>query len=437
MHEVTRKIVDQRCPIPSTVSAGLPPAFNPVVLRCLEKDPERRFQTAGELGRVLDAVARSLSAAERTSGRRSPSVAPELGTRARMAERVRSAVEQVSSDRPESVSTRAGRRIVAPLMGHLRSLRPERLPLPDVLRREVNPRWALAVVVGWLLVCLAVLAALNAARDRGPFPSPAGATTANLHRVAGELARARSWLAAGDIARAQASLSTVLDQAPTSSAARRLMAELQWREDEMQADSRAAVRVVELVAEGRRLFRQELYEEAAERFVEALELDPTSELAASYLDLARERGRSTAGQPSRTVRPSAQPARPAPSGRREARPQPTPGRCRITVFFRSPLSAGSVVVTVRGVTRQEIPFDFTEKALFGLRTRKGTGTVKDVFTVPSGEQTLTAELVDGERGSLGTATFRRELEAGSDWSLRIDLPDRDGKPSFFLVQSSR
>ncbi len=437
MHEVTRKIVDQQCPIPSTVSAGLPPAFNPVVLRCLEKDPERRFQTAGELGRVLDAVARSLSAAERTSGRRSSAGRPELETRARMAERVRSTVEEVSRDRPESVTTRAGRRMVAPVLDRLRALRPEQLPLPDVLRREVNPRWALAVVGGWLLLWVVVLAALYAARDRGPFPAPVGATTANLHRVAGELARARGWLADGDIARAQAALSTVLDQAPTSTAARRLMAELERRQDEMRADSRAAERVVELVAEGRRLFRQERYEEAAERFVEALELDPASELAASYLDLARERGRTTASVPGRAVRPPTQPARPGPSSRREARPQPTPGRCRVTVFFRSPLSAGAVVVTVRGVTRQEIPFDFTEKAFFGLRTRKGTGTVKDVFTVPSGEQTLTAELVDAERGSLGTATFRRELEAGSDWSLRIDLPDRDATPSFFLVQSSR
>jgi eukaryotic-like serine/threonine-protein kinase len=39
MHEVTLRIVQEPCPIPSTVDGKIPPAFNPVVLKCLEKNP--------------------------------------------------------------------------------------------------------------------------------------------------------------------------------------------------------------------------------------------------------------------------------------------------------------------------------------------------------------------------------------------------------------
>ena len=437
MHEVTRHIVDEPCPIPSTVSSGLSPAFNPVVLRCLEKDPERRFQTAGQVGRVLDALARSLAAAGAAKkGSRTLAARPELATREMMAERVRQSAGADPTEQPESVTGAAPRGTLTAVLRRLRRLDVRRLPLPAFMHWEVNPRWAMAIAGGWLLVCAAVVLALAAAREEGPFPAPDDRTVANLHRTARRLQEARHQLAAGDLARSQASLASVLDQAPASTAARRLALELKRRTDAARQGSETAERVAGLVREGRQLFREERYDEAAERFAAALDLDEDSELAASYLDLTLERSQARATRPT-----------PAPARRQQARQQrasperstpvaPT-GRARLTVFFRSPLSTGSVVVSVEGASRHEIPFDFSERTLFGLRTRKGTGTVKDVFTLPAGERVVTAQVVGAERGLLGTATFRRTLRPGSDWTLRIDMADVDSRPGFVLVQPSR
>ena len=49
--------------------------------------------------------------------------------------------------------------------------------------------------------------------------------------------------------------------------------------------------MAELVAEGRRAYRSGNYATAAGHFSAALELDPQSELAADYLELAEDRSR--------------------------------------------------------------------------------------------------------------------------------------------------
>ena len=49
MHHVTRKIVEEPPPIPSIIDEAVPAAFNPIVLKCMEKDPGKRYVTANEL----------------------------------------------------------------------------------------------------------------------------------------------------------------------------------------------------------------------------------------------------------------------------------------------------------------------------------------------------------------------------------------------------
>lgn len=48
---------DTAPPAPSSLVPGLPPALEEIILRCLEKAPEQRYQTAGEVARALLAVA--------------------------------------------------------------------------------------------------------------------------------------------------------------------------------------------------------------------------------------------------------------------------------------------------------------------------------------------------------------------------------------------
>ena len=57
------------------------------------------------------------------------------------------------------------------------------------------------------------------------------------------------------------------------------------------------------------------------------------------------------------------------------RPHRPPGSRHITLNFNSPINSGVFVVTIDGEALTEAPFDFTRKALLGIK-RKGTGTVK-------------------------------------------------------------
>ena len=117
-------------------------------------------------------------------------------------------------------------------------------------------------------------------------------------------------------------------------------------------------------------------------------------------------------------------------------PAPTPGLVRITLVFNSPINSGVFVVTIDGQVLTEVPFDFTRKALLGIK-RKGTGTVKRALIAPSGRRTIGIRLTSPELAAAATAEFTENLEAGSQWSLRADQPSATGKPSFFLVRSDR
>ena len=81
MHHVTRKIVEAPAPIPSIVDDSVPAAFNPIVVKCLDKDPDRRFQTGAELASVLAALARSLVRREPGDDLGTAVHSPDLDTR--------------------------------------------------------------------------------------------------------------------------------------------------------------------------------------------------------------------------------------------------------------------------------------------------------------------------------------------------------------------
>jgi hypothetical protein len=57
--------------------------------------------------------------------------------------------------------------------------------------------------------------------------------------------------------------------------------------------------------------------------------------------------------------------------------------------------------------------------------------------VPSGTHKVAVTLSDDKRGNLGSKSFNENLPANSDWTLRVDQPDRFADPSFFLVRTSR
>ncbi len=467
IHEVTHKIVSSPSPIPSVIAPGLPPAFNPIVLKCLQKDPDKRFQSGREVARVLAALANSLVVRDEADLGSTAVVSPDLITRIAVpcddeptapptAVAVAAAPAPVtaptlvmpaaSSGRAFSPNTAAIRRpelsakrpppALALLLAHLLA----RLPLPPVLLQEVNLRWVTMIVAGWTVAAAAVVGALALKLESGPFPAPPDAAVAAVHRTAASFRAASQLLAAGRVEEADRACRAGLDQAPSSLAGRRLATQIHHRLAVTQTSASTAARLEELLRDGRQRYRDGSLRTAGDRFREALELDPDNEVAVNFLDLIAERSR----RPSSTTATTTPllPARPTPAATRPAAattPRATPaavtGQARLTLFFDSPLNQGEVIVTLDGSPLAQVPFDFTKK-LMGIK-KKGTGQVKKVLTVPAGRHRLDVELRDAETGSRGSKAFQGTFAADSEWTLRVGLASADGTPDFFLVQPSR
>ena len=418
MHEVTLRIVQEPSPIPSNLGEDIPAALNPIVLKCLEKNPERRFQTGGELAQVLGAVARSL--VQRAPGDAgSTSVhQPDLATRMH--------AEGLPAEKPP-----LGR--IAILAGARQWW--EALNLPEWMRWEVETRWAWGILGMCGLLLLVSIFGLRSRIDNGPFLGPSESSTRNLNAVVGLLQTAGACLGAGDPAQAQEAVRSALDQVPTSHAGRALAREIRAA---IEADRTSAAnqrRVATLVAEGRQLYRTGKYGDAGDRFQEALDLDPMNEIATDYLELAEERMRTaralrSRSSTSRASSPDAQAVEPV------AERTPAGGIARITLIFDSPISSGAVSVTLDGESLADVPFNFSSTGFLGFK-RKGRGTVKRVILTPSGRHTVGVQLVGSKRGAIGSASFDRDLASDSHWTLQVDLPDDRSEPNFFLVKAAR
>ena len=418
MHEVTLRIVQEPSPIPSNLGEDIPAALNPIVLKCLEKNPERRFQTGGELAQVLGAVARSL--VQRAPGDAgSTSVhQPDLATRMH--------AEGLPAEKPP-----LGR--IAILAGARQWW--EALNLPEWMRWEVETRWAWGILGMCGLLLLVSIFGLRSRIDNGPFLGPSESSTRNLNAVVGLLQTAGACLGAGDPAQAQEAVRSALDQVPTSHAGRALAREIRAA---IEADRTSAAnqrRVATLVAEGRQLYRTGKYGDAGDRFQEALDLDPMNEIATDYLELAEERmrtarARRSRSSTSRASSPDAQAVEPV------AERTPAGGIARITLIFDSPISSGAVSVTLDGESLADVPFNFSSTGFLGFK-RKGRGTVKRVILTPSGRHTVGVQLVGSKRGAIGSASFDRDLASDSHWTLQVDLPDDRSEPNFFLVKAAR
>ncbi len=425
MHEVTLRIVQEPCPIPSTLSEQIPPAFNPIILKCLEKNPDRRFQTGAEVARVLAALARSLVDREPTDEASTGVFQPDLETR------IHAGTHPPAAGRsPSNPMTRA-RSWITERVPRIADLR-----LPDWMRWEVQPRWAAVIIAAVVLVAVASIFGLKSRIDHGPFAGPSPGATKNLHTVVALLHTAQTHLRQGDLSAAEDSILAALDQAPTSPAARRLAADIRRGLEAERTSAENQRRVSQLVEDGRSLYRRGDYAAARDQFRQALELDPQQEIAASYLELSEERlrsartSRTAAASSTMKTRPDTGPVAP-----REP-VAPKSGVARITVSFDSMISEGSVAVTFDGESLADVPFDFSNGAFLGFK-KKGRGTVRRVILTPSGNHTIGVELRDSRRGVLGSSKFVRLLEPESEWTLRIDLPGEKAQPNFFLVKSAR
>lgn len=422
MHQVTRKIIEDPAPIPSIVEEAVPAAFNPIVVKCLDKDPDRRFQTGAELASVLAALARSLVRREPGDDHGTSIHSPDLETRA--GERMPALRVPMAGAHGESPPRRIWRWIK------------DRIILPEPFYWEVDPSWGWTIIGIWAALWMVVLGFLTTQRLPEPFVAPSAGATRNLSRTASALFSATDALAAGELDRARSAALFALDQAPASPAARAVASETGRRIESERTSAATQQRVAELVAEGRKAYRSGNYVTAARLFREALELDPQSELAADYLELSEDRSRQARRKPSTSTpsRVSGPELRLSPAGVPAAKPEP--GNARITVYYNCPINAGAVTIAIDGETIADIPFDHTKKGFLGLKT-EGSGLIKRVLLAPSGRRSVAVTVTDRKRGVIGSKTLQKNLLKDSEWTLKIEQPKSTAEASIFLVRTSR
>jgi len=404
--EVAYKIVHEPSRIPSQVRPGLPPAFNPIVLKLLEKDPARRYARGADVARALEALRRVLAGMTGDVSQFAPPPPQPPGS-------------EVGALSASPTATRATDIKSAPRL----ELPDERAPRRNIWRLPIAGRWVAVLLAAVLVPPAVVVAVLESRVDRGPYGGPPGAEVARRHRVAQAQQRAAAELEAGRPAEALGLLGTVLDQAPYSSVAhalyRRAVADQSAERESVVRRQRAA----ELREEGKALLRQRRWPEAQSRFQRALELEPSDSVARDYLDLAREHQLVPRVQPPRpaVVAVAATPA-----------PTPVPGDARLELYFNSPLSTGSLVLRLDGQELADKPFDFRSKGFLGIR-RKGTGVIEDAYKVASGQHRLLVRLVDGDGALLAEQTLLADFVGGGRYVLKVEMDGERSVPRFYLT----
>ncbi len=417
MHEVTMKIVQAPTPIPSTLCKDLPPAFNPIVMKCLMKDPAKRFQTGGELAQVLGALADSLGPQEQAAAAK-PKRGYQTGTMAQKpAQRAtgRTAVKPTIRPRTRSQVRRLG------FSG-----------LPAPLTRDVGNAWL-------IIACVAVFAfgsiawfGLQVRQSKNQsLAAPSAASTLNLHGTAQNLQNAEASLRIGDQGRADLLCRRALDQAPASPAARSLKQRIaDYVPGESDRESLQDAGMYDLPDFlGEPTGRDE---PRVDHVPPPLDEPPPTATPVPRLVAGR---RATPVVGGGAQQPT---GRRGQTTRRQTYPTPAPRRhedARLNLTFKSPLSFGSVVVIVDGETIKTKNFEFFRK-VFGVK-KPGSGTVKDIIMTKTGRHTILVELRGKEGVLVGSETFDIDLSSSRDWTLRIVMADNRSEPEFSLYKSNR
>jgi serine/threonine protein kinase len=453
MHGVTMKIVQETCPIPSTIVRDLPAGFNPVVLKCMDKVPEKRFQTGSELAQVLEALRKALVQREPGGPDRPAIVVPELTEEE--PEELQELVtvtgnalpvpDQVTAVSASQSAAGARRAPGSPSTGRVKSIgskqldpfafyrklidRMKQLPLPEQMFFDVSGSWIIRILGGWVLIWGIIIGVLAMLRNDGPFPAPSEGGSRNLRQAVEALHRAERLLASGDARGAEAACLAALDQAPASPAARRIMAEARRQITAELNSAETQQRISDLLEEGRSLYREEQYQEALELYEAVLALDPEHGVANDFAELITARIATTTEPLEPTPVPTA-----VPTAAIAATPtlvQPI-GEAEIYVRFDSPINAGSITISCDGEPLEPIVFDFTEERS-ALPDREGTGQVTATRTIPSGRHDIGVELIGAERGHLGSRSFTGNFRNASRWSMRVMLAPGSPRASFHLV----
>jgi len=393
--EVTYKIVHEPPPIPSQLRPGLPPSFNPIILKLLEKNPDNRYSRGSDVARAFDVLRRILLGVggDVTQLTTAPSTAQ--------------AGEAPTSMTGVPTATRATQ-VEKPSPQH-----------PSVWRLPINLRWVTILIAAVAAPPALVIAMLSGRVDHGPWPSPLPGEAGRRHRIVAAQRAAAAALEVGRPLEVGRLLAGVADQAPYSATARSLRERAVTMQLTQDAERTRNEQAQRLLAEGKELMRDGSWREAEGRFEAVLELVPGDPLASEYLELARERSRL----------PRVRSDRPLVGWAAPVATRTVPGEARVEIYFNSPISSGNIELEVDGNPLARKQFDFSTKGLLGLR-RRGTGVFQDVVIVPSGQRKITVRLRDKEGRLLGEEVLPVQLAAGGRFVLKIEMDGERGVPRF-------
>ncbi len=399
--EVAYKIVHEAPPIPSQVRPGVPPAYNPILLKLMNKEPDRRYQRGSDVMRALDALRAVLAGL--------PSAATPVPAQAAPASAGRDTIPGSMTSAPTEVRSA--------------TTTPRRKPW----KRDVEPRWAAAVLALAAIPTVLAITLIALAVDRGPYGGPLPGETARRHLLARSQRQAAEALDLGDTARARALLAVLWDQAPYSRKARALQQRIESVETHRQLALDRQEEADRLRTLGKEAYQTGRWREARDDFRRVLALVPDDDVASEYLELAEARMRT----PRRVSAPP-----PAPTV------APTPvvaavGESRLELYFNSPMGRGTIEILVGDEQVAEKRFDNTEKKLFGLIRRDRPTVVEDAYTVQSGPTTVTARLLDEDGNLLGQEKLPVDLAPGQRYQLKIEMEGKESVPRFSLRRWGR
>lgn len=427
--EVTYKIVHEPPPIPSQARPGLPSAFNPIVLKLLEKDPAKRYARGADAARALDALRRVLQGMPTDPARWAPagSAAGTPLVAVAVAPTATRATElSVPADREPDAGEPAA--TVSPS-----AARPDdrgssaAASQPSIWQLPIETRWVVLLTSVAALIPAAIIAVLLLRIDRGPFLTPPAGEPARRHHIGMLLREAAAALAAGRAGTAASLAAEAAAGAPYSPVAR----DLRRRALQAQASERDITTKIaqarRLQEEGKELLRQGRHREALGRFESALELVPDDPLAREYRDLARERVRS----------PRLPATGPTPAPVVFAAPTPEAvGTAKLDIYFNSPIAVGTVVVRLDDQPLANKPFDFRTRGFLGM-WKNSSGEFRDSVSVPSGRHTLAVRLLDGKGSVLGEQSLPAQFAIDGRYSIRIDMDSQQAVPRFSLRGRAR
>ncbi|MCB1008103.1 MAG: serine/threonine protein kinase [Acidobacteria bacterium] len=445
---VTHKIVFEPFTPAEEIVKDLPAGLTPVLDRCLEKDPNRRFPRAAEIAKELRRRLESGQDLDDTSATQEVEPIEAPTRRISRAEILAAAVPLAPATAdtpapapsmppapavpalPEPVAEAPEKAVGEATVDARDSLPPVPATRPEPARRK----WLLPAVVAIAVVGFLGIFGLwmvGGSSQKAPVAPALSPEQQNRLTAATALAEGRTLLAQGNLQGALQAVARAELADPSSQDAAELRRQIDVRSRELAAAAEIDRRVAEGMITAREAYSRRRYEDALTAVRGVLDLRPEEpeaiKLAADAEDAIedqRQRQRAArAATPTPVV--AAAPTRAVPA---QTAPQPTmaapiPADTTLVVDFYSDSSEG--ILTIYAGERQIVrePFKFVRKTGF-LRSEKISGELEARRTLDPGPTTLRVYVSMPGRATKAVVVDG-ELRPGAEQVLEIRV-DEEG-----------